>query len=84
MFQGSFYIKSMETREVVKSADGQIVLEIPRTCRWMDSGKYFKWSGDMLVNDLGLVLTPMKSDLRYGYKGKPVISNHTSIFSFLL
>ena len=70
MLQGYFYIKSMETGEVVKSpADGQIRLEMPRTCRWMDSGKYFKWSGDMLVNDLGLVLTLMKFDLTSGSQG---------------
>ena len=63
MNAGVFYIKRFEKGEVVKSPDGLMRLEMPWSCRWLDSGKYFQWSGDMLVNDLGLVLTLEQSDL---------------------
>ena len=35
----------------------EIVLEKPRACRWKDSGKYFRWSEEMIINDKGNILT---------------------------
>ena len=32
------------------------ILEKSKSCRWLDSGKYFQWEGEMLVNDLGELL----------------------------
>ena len=32
------------------------VLEKTKSCRWLDTGKYFQWEGEMLVNDLGELL----------------------------
>ena len=58
----TFYIKSL-TGEVIKALDlstFKTVLEEPRTCRWKDSGKYFRWAGEMLVNDEGNFLTLCK------------------------
>ena len=37
--------------------DDETVIESPKACRWLDSGKYFRWSGDMLINDHGSLLT---------------------------
>ena len=40
-----------------------MVLEKPKPCRWRDPGKYFRWSGEMLVNDEGNFLTLELSNL---------------------
>ena len=63
---GNFYIRSSETGEVIKSSEeGEILLEMPRLCRWLDAGKYFQWTGEVLVNDLGHVLSLEKICLTY-------------------
>ena len=55
---GYFYIKDPATGEVMKSesTSDNAIMEMPKNCRWLDPGRYLKWSGDMLVNDEGKFL----------------------------
>ena len=64
-FIESFYIESL-IEEVLKGIDSETletVLEKPKPCRWRDPGKYYRWSGEMLINDEGNFLTLELSDL---------------------
>ena len=64
-FVEHFYIKSL-TGDAIKALDKEtfeVVLEEPKPCRWRDPGKYFRWSGEMLINDEGNFLTLELSDL---------------------
>ena len=64
-FAETFYIKSF-TGDAIKAFDKETfeaVLEEPKPCRWRDPGKYFRWSGEMLINDEGNYLTLEMSDL---------------------
>ena len=40
-----------------------MALERHRACRWFDPGKYFYWSGAMLLNDEGEFLMGTESKL---------------------
>ena len=64
---GYFYIKSM-SEEVIKmsTVNNKTTVEEAKNCRWYDPGKYFQWSGDMLVNDMGKYLTVYKKILKGG------------------
>ena len=63
-FLEHFYIKS-SSGDAIKALDEEtfeIILEEPKLCRWRDPGKYFHWSGEMLINDEGNFLTLELSD----------------------
>ena len=55
---GYFYIKDPATGEGIKSAatSDNAIMEMSKNCRWLDSGRYLQWFGDMLVNDEGKFL----------------------------
>ena len=67
---GFFYIRSLSGNLLKSTSEEKCddnvdncvvttktVLEKSKSCRWLDSGKYFQWEGEMLVNDLGELLT---------------------------
>ena len=58
-FLDTFHIKSL-TGEILKpfnDLDSTVVLEKSKPCRSKEAGKYFRWYGEMLINDQGNFLT---------------------------
>ena len=68
--------------EVLKGVDSETletVLEKPKSCRWRDPGKYYRWSGEMLINDEGNFLTLELADLHQ--KGQTKKNYDTNLFN---
>ena len=63
------------SEEVIKmsTVTNKTTVEEAKNCRWYDPGKYFQWSGDMLVNDMGKFLTVYKKILKGGLFTKSLL-----------